>query len=81
MQQTDDRPVEKLRGEIVFDRVDFRYSEQEQVLQDFSLRIAPGESIAQIGVVFVGFLQDFVALPSVIKLNIEVQGHKAKLSP
>jgi ATP-binding cassette subfamily B protein len=49
VQQTDNRPAPKLRGEIVFDRVDFRYSEQEQVLQDFSLRIAPGESIALVG--------------------------------
>jgi len=49
VQQTNDRPVGKLRGEIVFDRVNFRYSEQEQVLQDFSLRIAPGESIALVG--------------------------------
>ncbi|MCB0155363.1 MAG: ATP-binding cassette domain-containing protein, partial [Anaerolineae bacterium] len=38
-----------LRGEIVFDNVDFRYSAQEQVLRNFSLRIAPGESIALVG--------------------------------
>ncbi len=49
VQQTGRRPVDKLRGEIVFDRVSFRYSEQEQVLRDFSLRIEPGESIALVG--------------------------------
>jgi ATP-binding cassette subfamily B protein len=38
-----------LQGEIVFDRVKFRYSEQEQILNDFSLRIAPGESVALVG--------------------------------
>lgn len=47
--QTEERPVDVLDGEIVFDHVDFRYSEQETVLTDFSLRIAPGESIALVG--------------------------------
>lgn len=50
VQQTDGNPAtEKLRGEITFKQVSFQYSEQEQVLQDFSLRIAPGESIALVG--------------------------------
>jgi ATP-binding cassette subfamily B protein len=49
VQQTDQQPVAKLRGEIVFDRVNFRYSRQEQVLEAFSLRIAPGESVALVG--------------------------------
>jgi ATP-binding cassette subfamily B protein len=49
VRQTDNRPVGRLRGEIVFDHVDFRYSEQEQVLNDFSLKIAPGESVALVG--------------------------------
>jgi len=49
VQQTDQRPVTRLDGEIVFDHVDFRYGEQEQVLQDFSLRIMSGESIALVG--------------------------------
>lgn len=49
VQQTEQRPVTGLDGEIVFAHVDFRYGEQEQVLQDFSLRIAPGESIALVG--------------------------------
>jgi ATP-binding cassette subfamily B protein len=49
VRQTDDQPVGELRGEIEFDRVRFRYTEQEQVLVDFSLRIAPGESVALVG--------------------------------
>jgi ATP-binding cassette subfamily B protein len=49
VQQTNNHPAPELQGEIVFERVDFRYSEQEQVLQDFSLHIAPGESIALVG--------------------------------
>jgi ATP-binding cassette subfamily B protein len=47
--QSDEQEVEAFRGEIVFDDVSFRYSEQEQVLRDFSLTIAPGESIALVG--------------------------------
>jgi ATP-binding cassette subfamily B protein len=47
--QSDEQQVEAFRGEIVFDQVSFRYSEQEQVLRDFSLTIAPGESIALVG--------------------------------
>jgi ATP-binding cassette, subfamily B, bacterial len=38
-----------LRGDIQFKGVDFRYSEQEQVLSDFWLQIQPGESIALVG--------------------------------
>jgi len=38
-----------LRGEIEFKGVDFRYNAQQQVLRDFSLRIAPGESVALVG--------------------------------
>ena len=49
VRQIDQQPVGKLRGEIIFERVDFRYSDQEQILKDFSLRIAPGESIALVG--------------------------------
>ncbi len=41
--------VPRLRGEICFDHVSFRYSDQEQVLDDFSLTIAPGESVALVG--------------------------------
>ena len=49
VRQVDDDTVAHFSGEIVFERVDFQYSSQEQVLQDFSLRIAPGESVAFVG--------------------------------
>lgn len=47
--QNGNQPVGRLRGEIVFDHVFFRYSSQEQVLNDFSLHIRPGESVALVG--------------------------------
>ena len=40
---------ERVKGEIVFDKVDFRYSENEPVLTKFSLHIEPGENIALVG--------------------------------
>jgi ATP-binding cassette subfamily B protein len=49
VRQVDDRQVGELRGEIEFDDVDFRYTEQEQVLADFDLHIQPGESVAFVG--------------------------------
>ena len=49
VRQTGDRPAPALRGEIRFERVAFRYSTQETVLEDFSLQIAAGESVALVG--------------------------------
>jgi ATP-binding cassette subfamily B protein len=39
----------RLRGEIAFEHLDFRYSAKEQVLDDFTLHIRPGESVALVG--------------------------------
>ena len=47
--QRDERVLPALAGEICFDRVDFRYTDKEQVLQDFSLTIHPGETLALVG--------------------------------
>lgn len=47
--QTDNRPVPELRGEILFRSVDFRYTADEPVLTSFDLRIEPGESVALVG--------------------------------
>ena len=47
--QTRAAQVGSLAGEIDFDHVSFRYSAQEQVLDDFTLHIRPGESIALVG--------------------------------
>jgi ATP-binding cassette subfamily B protein len=47
--QFDNQPVPKLRGEIEFDRLDFHYVKDECVLEEFSLKIAPGENLALVG--------------------------------
>jgi len=48
--QTAQEPVARLRGEIVFDRVTFNYSTgRNTVLQDFSLIIPAGETLAIVG--------------------------------
>jgi ATP-binding cassette subfamily B protein len=48
IQNADETPP-PLRGDILFDAVNFRYSEQEQVLNGFSVHIRPGESVALVG--------------------------------
>ena len=47
--QTGSTPVSHLRGEICFDKVDFGYNADEPVLQNFTLHISPGESVALVG--------------------------------
>jgi ATP-binding cassette subfamily B protein len=47
--QMDRQLVPPLLGEIRFDHVWFQYSQKEAVLQDFSLTIRPGETIALVG--------------------------------
>lgn len=49
VRQIEQQPVGHLDGEISFENVDFRYTEEEQVLENFSLHIAPGESVAMVG--------------------------------
>jgi ATP-binding cassette subfamily B protein len=41
--------VPPLKGDIRFDKVCFRYTEQEQVLRDFDLHIHSGENVALVG--------------------------------
>jgi ATP-binding cassette subfamily B protein len=41
--------VEHLRGEIVFDNVNFQYEEGKPILSNFNLRIQQGETIALVG--------------------------------
>jgi subfamily B ATP-binding cassette protein MsbA len=44
------RPLAEVNGELVFDQVSFKYHGSESVvLKDFSLRIAPGETVALVG--------------------------------
>jgi ATP-binding cassette subfamily B protein len=47
--QTGSIPITHLRGEIRFEHVNFGYSADEPVLQDFNLHIRPGESVALVG--------------------------------
>jgi ABC-type multidrug transport system fused ATPase/permease subunit len=47
--QTANNPVPKLRGAVDFDHVRLSYTGKEIVLPDFTLSVAPGESIALVG--------------------------------
>ncbi len=47
--QTDHVILPEIKGDIVFDHVDFRYNEKEAVLEDFSLTIRAGETLALVG--------------------------------
>ncbi|MCP4419289.1 MAG: ABC transporter ATP-binding protein [Chloroflexi bacterium] len=49
VRQIDNKIIPQLEGEISFNQLFFRYSEQEQVLDNFTLTIAPGESVALVG--------------------------------
>ncbi len=47
--QIDSRVIERLKGEIRFEHVYFRYREGEPVLEDFNLTIHAGETVALVG--------------------------------
>jgi ATP-binding cassette subfamily B protein len=47
--QAGDNPVPTLRGEVDFDRLNFRYKPDEPVLEDFTLHVKPGETVALVG--------------------------------
>lgn len=47
--QTNNMPLHFVKGEIEFRNIDFRYTKQEQVLEDFNLTIGAGETIALVG--------------------------------
>ncbi len=49
VRQVDPRPAPVLRGAVIFDHVNFRYSSQEAVLHDFSLNVRAGETLALVG--------------------------------
>ena len=49
VKQIDQQPVPRLKGDIRFEHVWFRYNEQMQVLVDFNLHIRPGEGVALVG--------------------------------
>jgi len=47
--QTDNKKLSNIKGEITFDQVDFQYNDNETVLENFSLVIRPGETLALVG--------------------------------
>jgi ABC-type multidrug transport system fused ATPase/permease subunit len=47
--QTNDLKLPEIQGEIRFDNVGFRYNDKEKVLDNFSLTIKPGETLALVG--------------------------------
>ena len=47
--QEEKQDVPRLKGEIHFDHMYFRYSDKEPVLKDFNLVIQPGETLALVG--------------------------------
>ena len=47
--QKEKQDVPRLKGEIHFDHLHFRYSDKEAVLSDFDLIIQPGENLALVG--------------------------------
>jgi ATP-binding cassette subfamily B protein len=47
--QVDAQPAGELRGEVEFEHVQFEYKSGEQVLDDFSLHVQPGETLALVG--------------------------------
>ncbi|MEX2161156.1 MAG: ABC transporter ATP-binding protein [Anaerolineales bacterium] len=47
--QLAENDVPRLRGDILFEGLNFRYTQREAVLRDFSLHIRPGENVALVG--------------------------------
>jgi ATP-binding cassette subfamily B protein len=47
--QVDNQPAPRLKGEIEYRNLDFRYTEKEQVLENFNLTINAGETLALVG--------------------------------
>ena len=47
--QTDEVLPSGLKGEIIFNKVNFQYTEKETILRDFDLHIKPGETLALVG--------------------------------
>jgi ABC-type multidrug transport system fused ATPase/permease subunit len=49
VRQTASNPVAKLSGKVEFEHVKLSYNQKDVVLPDFSLTVAPGESVALVG--------------------------------
>ncbi len=49
VKQTDNRDVPRLKGEIRFEALNFRYTDKEPILNNFELTIRAGETLALVG--------------------------------
>ena len=47
--QKETRDVSRLKGEVWFEHLNFRYTDKEPILSDFNLRVRPGENLALVG--------------------------------
>ena len=47
--QTDHQDVPRLKGKILFEDIDFRYTDNEPILNRFNLLVQPGETLALVG--------------------------------
>jgi ATP-binding cassette subfamily B protein len=47
--QVDSHPAPRLTGQVEYSNLDFRYTEKEQVLENFNLTINAGETLALVG--------------------------------
>ncbi len=47
--QIDKQDVPRLKGEVRFENMQFRYSDKEPILTDFNLLVQPGETLALVG--------------------------------
>ncbi len=45
----DAKPIEEVKGEIVFDNVSFRYNDSKEILSNLSFTVAPGKTLALVG--------------------------------
>ncbi|MCL4530400.1 MAG: ABC transporter ATP-binding protein/permease [Chloroflexi bacterium] len=47
--QKETRDVPRLKGEVCFEHLNFRYTDKEPILSDFNLCVQPGENLALVG--------------------------------
>jgi len=64
--------VGKLKGDIVFDNVTFRYEENENIFENFSLKIKAGTSVALVGESGVGKSTICHLIPRSLRKNIGI---------
>ena len=43
------KPEHKIRGEVIFEHVDFSYDKEKPLIQDLNIRVKPGQNVAIVG--------------------------------